>query len=201
MFIEIPASNKSIGQRKLVFGIGINDAKYTTTLKDGNGKRLLCPYYEKWSSMMRRCYSSYAQKIRPTYKDCFVCNEWLIFSNFKSWMKKQDWKGLELDKDILFKGNKEYSPSTCLFVTPEVNSSMCFDKSKRTGLPSGISLVGKRYTARCVVGDKRIFVGSFASIDEAEIEYNRVKLDNIKEIASRQSKKVRDAMLRFILQG
>ena len=37
-------------------------------------------------------------------------------------MEKQDFEGKQLDKDLLFVGNKVYSPETCIFVSPMVNS-------------------------------------------------------------------------------
>ena len=114
---------------KLVFGVGINDADYVVQKKETvevNGKikqKLVwvCPYYRTWKSMLQRCYSTRFQESFPTYKWCSVSEEWLRFSNFKSWMEKQDWEGLQLDKDILFEGNKVYSEETCTFVTKGVN--------------------------------------------------------------------------------
>src|SRR5690554_1544968 len=41
---------------------------------------------------------------------------------FYSWYKEQDPpEGWQLDKDILYKGNKVYSPDTCVFVPRELN--------------------------------------------------------------------------------
>ena len=117
--------------RKLVYGVGINDAKYVTqkleTIEyvDGKRKRRLvwyCPYYRVWMDMLQRCYSSKFQERRPTYKGCSVSKEWITFSKFKAWMEKQQWQGKQLDKDILFEGNKVYSKEKCAFVTSEVNS-------------------------------------------------------------------------------
>lgn len=109
--------------KKLIYGVGVNDSDYKVnpTVK---GKRVKCPFYMKWRNMIARCYSSAYHKIKPSYKGCVVCSEWLSFSNFKSWMIKQDWKGKQLDKDIVKLGNKEYSPSTCVFVSNSVNCAM-----------------------------------------------------------------------------
>lgn len=114
---------------KMVYGVGINDADYAITEREtievnGVRKRKLiwyCPYYRTWYSMIQRCYSDKFQERNPTYKDCSVSEEWLRFSNFKSWMEEQDWEGLQLDKDLLFEGNKMYSKETCVFVSRGVN--------------------------------------------------------------------------------
>lgn len=115
--------------KKLVFGVGINDADYAvqrneTTEVNGKKKQKLvwrCQYYTTWKSMLQRCYSAKYQERKPTYAGCSVSDEWLTFSSFKNWMETQDWEGKELDKDILVEGNKVYSADTCVFVTQMVN--------------------------------------------------------------------------------
>ena len=72
--------------------------------------------------MLQRCYSESHLVRQPTYKGCSVCEEWLTFSNFKSWMEQQDWEGKQLDKDLLVYKNKIYSPETCVFVSSVINS-------------------------------------------------------------------------------
>ena len=114
---------------KLVYGVGINDADYVVQKKEtievnGVRKRKLvwyCPYHRAWKDMLKRCYSAKLQEVRPTYKGCSVSQEWLTFSNFRRWMEKQDWEGMQLDKDLLFAGNKVYSKETCVFVSSSVN--------------------------------------------------------------------------------
>jgi len=116
--------------KKLVYGVGINDADYVVkkmeTIGYVNGKqkqRLVwyCPYYRTWKNMLQRCYShKYIEKY-TTYVGCSVSEEWIRFSNFKRWMEKQGWEGKQLDKDLLFEGNKVYSAETCVFVTQTVN--------------------------------------------------------------------------------
>ena len=116
--------------KKLVRGVGINDSDYVTQkfeqLGYVNGKQKqkliwACPFYQAWRNMLDRCYSNKLQEQQPTYKGCSVTDEWLTFSNFKNWMEKQDFVDKQLDKDLLFEGNKVYSPETCVFVTKSVN--------------------------------------------------------------------------------
>lgn len=77
--------------------------------------------YDAWNHMMYRCYSEKAKVTHPTYKDCFVCEEWHNFSAFYAWYTENYIDGYELDKDIKIKGNKIYSPNTCTFVSPREN--------------------------------------------------------------------------------
>ena len=108
------------GKRTSVFGVGINDADYFTC-KRIDGKLINCHYYTRWVHMLRRCYSKRCLRLQPTYVGCSVCDEWLTFSNFKSWMEKQDWQGKHLDKDLIVPGNKIYSPETCAFIEQSLN--------------------------------------------------------------------------------
>ena len=91
MFTEIPANNLSLSMRKPIYGVGINDANYTVQ-PTINGKIVICPFYTKWTGMLKRCYSPQYQEKHPTYVECTVTSEWLFFSVFKSWMANQDWK-------------------------------------------------------------------------------------------------------------
>ena len=107
--------------RTLIYGAGINDADYPIK-KVINGKQIQCPYYQKWHHVLDRALSQKTKEKHPTYRDVSVCEEWLIFSNFKAWMELQDWEGKEIDKDIIVLGNKIYSPETCVFVDRIVNT-------------------------------------------------------------------------------
>ena len=122
---------KELTTPKLVLGVGINDADYVVQkfeyLGYVNGKRKYrlvweCPFYRTWENMLKRCYSDKFQERNPTYKGCSVSEEWERFSNFRGWMVLQDWEGKDLDKDLLFEGNKVYSVDTCVFVSRMVNS-------------------------------------------------------------------------------
>jgi len=186
-FEELPANAYSIAKRKLILGIGINDVNYQVSPKV-NGKTIFCPYYSVWRNMLKRCYCIQYQRNQPTYIECTVCKEWLTFSNFKEWMQSQDWEGKELDKDLLLKGNKVYSPETCIFVTRAVNSLLGNHAASRGKYVTGIcwSTRDKKFIAQCSVRGVRKTLGYFNTEEEAEKVYKYFKKNHILEIANEQ---------------
>lgn len=158
----------------------INDVEEPTSVTV-NGVRVTCPFYIRWSSMIRRCYSESYIITRPTYRGCSVCDDWLRFSNFKSWMQKQDWEGKDLDKDIIIEGNKVYDPETCAFVSPDLNKFLNEGKLRKKDLPTGVSLQkNRRYRAR--INNLEGMVESLGQFDTAEEAHNAWKIRK-KELA------------------
>ena len=139
-----------------------------------------CPYYTIWISMLTRCYSLKHKKRFPTYKGCSVCDEWLTFTNFKSWMILQDWIGNDLDKDLLVKGNKIYSPNTCMFVPKRINYIL-LQAGRKDSLLLGVSIHSQsgKYMAYCRDGNKVNNLGSFDSEFEAHKAYMTFKREQI----------------------
>ena len=120
-------------------------------------------------------------------------------------MELQDWEGKALDKDILFQGNKEYSPEKCLFVSQEINSLTVMRGNARGTLPLGVSLSKQNkysyYTARLSMYGKQKTLGSFKSIEEASICYQEAKKKYIEEVAARQSdQRLKAALLKLTFQ-
>lgn len=145
---------------KLVCGVGVNDVDYVVKVSetvgyiDGKQKHRLvwmCPFYLKWRDMLKRCYSTKLHDRQPTYIDCTVVEEWKTFSVFRAWMQQQDWEGNQLDKDLLFPGNKEYGPNACVFVSRVVNSFMTERDADRGEYPIGVSWhkSNNKFQARC----------------------------------------------------
>ena len=184
-FVEIPANARSIGRRKLIYGYGINDAGYLTK-QIVDSKEVRCPYYIRWHSLLQRCYSDKYQSKYPTYVGATVCKEWLTFSVFRSWMERQEWAGLELDKDILSPGNKHYSPSMCCFVTQAVNSLLLNRGMDRGDYPQGVCFFKGAYAARCNYRGKRNFLGYHSTPEEASLVYRKFKANLVAEIAFEQ---------------
>ena len=108
-------------------------------------------HYKIWYNMFLRCYDEKVQEKQPSYKRCFVDEQWHNFQNFAEWFDKnynpEIMEGWHLDKDILVKGNKIYSPETCCFVPQEINTLIISCKAKRGELPIGVSKKGKRFLA------------------------------------------------------
>ena len=184
-FIEIPAGKNSISNRKLVFGVGVNDSNYTVTSRSTENKQIMCPFYKRWKGMIGRCYSSKFHEKQSTYKDCAVADEWLTFSVFKSWMINEDWQDKELDKDLLVPGNKIYSPDTCIFISPELNTLLRDCKSARGRWPIGVNFDKQsgKFRAQCNIKGKSKKLGRFASPEDASQTYRVFKSNHIKEIA------------------
>lgn len=119
----------------LKYGVATNDLVGT----DGYRSRD-CPYYLRWHDLLKRCLCENTKKKFPSYKDATICEEWLVLSNFKDWMEKQEWEGNHLDKDILIKGNKHYSPENCVFVRYEINTFLIDRRGDRGALALGVTL-------------------------------------------------------------
>ena len=183
---------------RIIFGNGINDADYKVK-PIINGRRLVCPFYKKWVDMIKRCYSKKEHVRYPSYAGCSVCDEWLVFSNFKSWMELQNWKGKFLDKDILIQGNKIYSPDFCLFVSGRVNTLLINSEGSRGSLKLGVDFHKKtgKYRARCRDGGRTVSIGAFTTENEAFEAYKKFKYQVIIGVAENEKEPVKSALLRY----
>ncbi len=181
--------------KQLIYGKGINDADYVVK-PTINGKQVRCPFYVKWQNMLRRAYDPKYHQRYPTYIGTTVCNEWLYFSNFKSWMAKQDWEGKELDKDILIPDNKHYSPETCVFVSRAVNLLLTDHGAARGKYPQGVTWdkQNKKYQVSIRLYGKRKHLGRFTTVPEAYDAYLSAKIDYVLLIATTQEQRVANGL-------
>lgn len=172
-----------------VFGVGINDADYQVSKYQGGKVLWRCPFYVKWKDMLKRCYRDSYKEMNPTYTECSVCDDWIYFSKFKSWMIEQDWEGKQLDKDLLLRGNKVYSPDTCVFIDNKVNTFLIERNASRGDWPIGVSASGKRFSAYCRVLGKNgnEYLGKFDSPEEAHRAWLRFKLLQARILAAEQT--------------
>lgn len=180
-----------------VHGVGTN-SRDTYKARE-NGK--ITPAYNKWDSMMGRCYSEKAHKKRKNYKGCHVCEEWHEFQVFAEWYYDNcPDHSYCLDKDIMVKGNKTYSPETCCFVPIAINN--LFEGNMRGTSRSSSKL--NPWRAWYNEGKKQIHLGLFKTEEEAFMAYVMAKETWIKKVAENYKdkipKKVYSAMVSFKIQ-
>lgn len=147
-------------------------------------------YYTVWENMLCRCYHEKDRHLHATYEDCTTCDNWHSLQNFGQWYKynaydPKDGGRLHIDKDILFKDNKIYSPETCIMVPQRIN--MLFMKKSRitdADLPAGIRRIKSGFSAEY----NTKYLGVYETLDKAIEQYEIEKRIHIKELADEYKK-------------
>lgn len=176
-------AKKMAGSSKLLFGVGINDSTYPTRHAvniNGSQKTLWeCPFYARWKSMLERCYSARWLELHPSYVGTSVCDEWLRFSVFKSWMELQDYVGMDLEKDLIKPGNRVYGPENCIFITESINAFITEAKALKGRWPTGVhfDLRSNKFAAQInnPFTGKRQHLGRFSCPDKAHQVWRSAK--------------------------
>ena len=190
----------------MVYGVGYSSGdKYKKYI---NGKRTKC--YKTWQGMLERCYNPYCINKHLSYIDCTVCEEWHDFQNFAKWYEENyyeiEGEEIALDKDILIKENKIYSPSTCIFVPKRINTLFTKSNKMRGSLPLGVTSSGEKFRARCSIIKNNgkygeYYIGTFSTIEEAFNSYKIFKENYIKQVADEYKdlipKELYEAMYRW----
>ena len=182
---------------KEMLGVGyIGEGKYDSKYYFKNAN-----IYKYWASMVRRCYSDKVIKNKPTYQEIMVCNEWHNFQNFAEWFEDNyyeiEGQRMCLDKDILNKGNKIYSPDNCTITPNDINVLFVKANKSRGELPIGVCYKTRDevYVAQCntVTPEgkrKNVWLGQYNNPEEAFIAYKTFKEQHIKEVADRYKDKI-----------
>lgn len=145
----------------------------------------------KWFGLLRRCYDREYHKTHPNYAD--VENGFLCFQDFAEWHMAQigyaseDW---HLDKDLLVKGNKRYSPETCILLPRELNSMIVWKSKNRDGLPTGVTAHHRKYVASWTHEGKNVYAGLYSTVEEAFAIYKTRKEIFIKQQANKWKDKI-----------
>lgn len=144
-------------KKDYAYSIGVNDVEF-------EGRH--SPIYKRWLRILKECKT----------KNKTICEEWKKYSEFKIWIENQ-----KINKDSIFyliKGN-EYCPENCVVTTYNLINILSF--KKRGKYPLGVSLSNPtkmknvRYTAR--IG--KSYLGSFDSIEECHLEWQKYKIKEI----------------------
>lgn len=166
--------------------------------------------YTPWKSMIQRVYSEKHLIRKPTYRDVAVYEEWLNFQNFAAWCYSQPFfnvkddkgKTYQLDKDILAKGSKVYSPHTCCFVPSEINNQFVLRQKTRSKYPIGVSYskCRNKFESQITKYGKNITLGMFGTPEEAFYCYKKAKESYIKEVADAWKGKIDDRVYEALLE-
>ena len=172
-----------------VYGIGCIGVGNYKVSENGKPTRV----YDTWHSMLTRCYDEKYQEKYPTYIGCEVCEEWYNFQNFAKWYEENyyeiEGERMNLDKDILVKHNKIYSPETCIFVPHAINSLFVKRNSKRGNSVIGTSPKNGKYRVDCNLinpktGKSRFeYLGLYDTQEKGFEVYKYYKERNIKQVA------------------
>lgn len=159
--------------------------------------------YEDWNSMIKRCYVR--GELNTSYFDKEVSSVWHCFQDFAAWATKQKnfgAKGWDLEKDLLVKGNKIYSPETCVYLPREINS---FIKRKRfNNLPLGVDIAyeynGTPYfRVQGREGGKNLNLGKFNVVEDAFNAYKIHKEGLAKKLAEKWKNEIPDVAYKALL--
>lgn len=163
----------------------IGEGEYKT-VENGSNTRS----YHTWKSMLTRCYDDNYHIKKPSYINCYVCDEWLNYQNFAEWYENNyyeiDEETMNLDKDILVKGNIVYGPETCIFVPQKINDLFCLNNDCRGELPVGVYKhnCGKFVSECCDGNGNQKYLGLYNTIEEAFLVYKQYKEKIIQDIAN-----------------
>ena len=187
-----------------VLGVGVIGVGKYDSRKDNK-------VYKLWCNMLTRAYDHKFHIKQSSYKDVTVCEDWLNFQNFAEWCYKQEFFGFkdekgkpyQLDKDVLIKGSKIYSPETCSFVPHEINSLFSLRKSLRGKYPIGVSYSKKirKFDACLSHLGKKLSRSFHDTPKEAFQAYKEAKELCVKEVANkwkdRIDARIYQALLRY----
>lgn len=173
--------------------------------------------YVLWENMITRCYDE-KEKLKSrnySYQDASCCDEWLLYENFYEWLHSQPnfdrWLNgnFTLDKDILIKGNKVYSPETCCLVPECINKLFIKNFGKRGLYPIGV-VYHKASDSYVAQGhnnlNKQEHLGCYSTPEKAFEAYKKHKEKIIKNMAVEEynngniTKECYEAMLNYVVE-
>ena len=179
--------------------------------------------YRLKGNMKTRCYSEKYHEVKPEYKGCTVCEEWLNDKkSFYEWVDQNFYKiegeeTVQLDKDILVPGNKVYSPETCIFAPKAINDLFVrIHKKKKNGLPVGVTYCKSKQKYRVSMSktcdkDKKktkdegkskkkiVILGYYDTITEAYEVYKKHKMAEIIYIADMYKDKIPEKLYQAMI--
>ena len=194
---------------RTVYDIGyLGEGKYKVK-ENGKTSRV----YNTWRGILTRCYSDKYQEKHFTYEDCNASEKFHNFQNFGDWDSENfyqiEGEKMCLDKDILVKHNKIYSPETCIYVPQRINTLFTKSDKSRGDYPIGISYekTNSKFKVQCHLinpetGKSKLkHLGYYETQEKAFEVYKYYKEKNIKQVADYYKNKIPtklyDAMYKY----
>ena len=168
-----------MGNTKLVYGAGLNDLKYKERTMNQIEIRV-------WRDALKRCYDKkYLEKF-PTYKGVTLHDTWLVYSQFRSDVRKLKnsemlKEGWVLDKDICSDA-KLYSKETCCIVPQQVNIFFSTFSTKHN--PAYDYRCSVYYCYCCFYGVKK-YLGRFKTVEESHKVYLNYKIFVVEDMINK----------------
>ena len=191
-----------------IYGVGIVGNKYPRSIDCKMTKE-----YDTWIHILQRCFDDRLKEKQPSYIDKECCDEWLYYPNFYEWLHNQSnfdkWynsKRWAIDKDILIKGNKVYSPDTCCLIPQNVNCLFLKREAERGKYPIGVRHTNDGFLAVCrnPFLDKAVELGCYSTPENAfYFGYKPYKEKVVKQVAQEEydkgniTKRCYDAMMNY----
>ena len=184
-----------------VYGVGCNDVQFQIKVDRKNIWQ-----YHLWVNMLQRAFDAKYKQRSPTYEDATCCDDWLYFGNFFEWVNKEvGYKGhpvgFVLDKDILVKGNKTYSPDVCSLVPQAVNSLLNDNGAGRGEFPVGVTFekCRSKFKAQMCCFGKMKYLGRYDTIEDAAFAYKTAKEAQIKIVATQYKGVLKPAVFESLM--
>ena len=163
--------------------------------------------------MRNRCTEgSRNQETNPSYSGCNMFADWYDYDVFHKWAISNEFHDYicrngfyyQLDKDLINKGNKTYSPWNCEFIPKEINGFLTKREKCRGSNPLGVNTFSKG-VFRAVVSNpftkKSEHLGLFSNPFDAFQVYKEKKELFAKMFCDlykgRLSEKVESALIRY----
>lgn len=159
--------------------------KFNKTYKDSDGKWRNTKEGQLWFNMNIRCYNEKHLITNPSYRGCYMSENFKDFQFFARWCQDKigfNLQNYQLDKDLLVFGNKEYGEEFCVFIPRQINTFLNDCKRAQGAFPTGVyfNQQHEKFHVRVRTPDNgQRHVGYYDNVEEAVESYKKAK----KEVA------------------
>lgn len=165
--------------------------------------------YIIYNGILNRCYNKDTKEMFPWYEKVSMCGEWRNNpDSFVNWYENNYYEingeSMQVDKDLLIPGNKEYAPDKCCILPERINSLLANSKKLyqrddsllarklNTELPLGVrhNKSKNKYFGQITIEGEVITLGLKDTPEEAFADYKRHKEAYILFVADKYKNKI-----------